>query len=85
MADWGIDPVVTHQGRVDKSLWAPSGRYSDYVGLEGRHFVFLSGQENKSAAEDGGLIEVWTFRAVNRRPRSLALKAFRNQENYGIA
>ncbi|KAK4453096.1 hypothetical protein QBC34DRAFT_396268 [Podospora aff. communis PSN243] len=85
MTDWGIDPTVIHQGRVDKSLWAPSGRYSEYVGVEGRHFVFLPGQENKSVAEDGGLIEVRAFRAANRAPRSLGLEEFRNQENYGIA
>ncbi|KAK0626418.1 hypothetical protein B0T14DRAFT_424553 [Immersiella caudata] len=85
MADWGIDPVVTHQGRVDKSLWAPSGRYSEYAGVEGRHFVFLPGQENKSFAEDGGLVEIRAFRAIQRLPRSLGLKEYRNQENYGIA
>jgi len=68
-----------------KSLWAPAGRYSEHVGLEGRNFVFLSGQENKSAAEDGGLIEIQTFRAKDRRPRAPRLEEFQEFRNYRIA
>jgi len=47
--------------------------------------VFLPGEENKSIAEDGGLIEVQAFRAQGRRARSARLEQFRYQENYSIA
>ncbi|KAL2019621.1 hypothetical protein VTK56DRAFT_9436 [Thermocarpiscus australiensis] len=82
---WGIDPSVRLKGRVVKSLWAPCGQYSDQIGLEGRSFVFLPGQEYKSVAEDGGLIEIQVFRAIERRARAPRLEEFRVQENYGIA
>lgn len=85
IAGWGVDPAVWPKCRIAKSLWAPSPRYHDQVGFEGRNFVFLPGQENKSVAEDGGLIEIQVFRAKARRPRAPNLQEFRFQENYGIA
>ncbi|KAK3308744.1 uncharacterized protein B0T15DRAFT_117377 [Chaetomium strumarium] len=85
IASWGIDPNVRPKGKVAKSLWAPSGMYYDEVGFEGRNFVFLPGQDHKSVAEDGGLIEIRAFRAKERRARAPRLEEFRYQENYGIA
>jgi hypothetical protein len=85
IASWGIGPSVRPKGKVAKSLWAPSGMYYDDVGFEGRNFVFLPGQDNKSVAEDGGLIEIRAFRAKERRARAPRLEEFRYQENYGIA
>ncbi|KAK0651714.1 hypothetical protein B0T16DRAFT_367938 [Cercophora newfieldiana] len=85
MASWGIDPTSQSRGRVSKSLWQPTGRYSEFAGLEGRNFVFLPGQENKSIAEDGGLIEIQVLRAKDRLPRAPKPQEFRNQENYRIA
>lgn len=82
---WGIDPNVRPKGKVAKSLWAPCARYNDQVGFEGRNFVFLPGQEYKSVAEDGGLIEIQVFREMERRPRAPRLEEFRFQDNYGIA
>jgi len=85
IAAWGVDPVVRPNGKIVKSLWAPSALYADQVGLEGRNFVFLPGQEHKSVAEEGGLIEIQVFRARERRARTPRLEEFRYQENYGIA
>lgn len=85
IAAWGVDLVTRSSGKVVQSLWAPGARYNDQVGFEGRNFVFLPGQENKSVAEDGGLIEVQAFRAQGRRARSARLEQFRYQENYSIA
>ncbi|KAK4679952.1 hypothetical protein QC764_208710 [Podospora pseudoanserina] len=82
---WGIEPAVKNNGRVVKSLWAPTARYMDQVGIESRNFVFLPGQEHKSVAEDGGLIEIQAFRAKARRARAPKLEEYRLQDNYGIA
>jgi hypothetical protein len=86
IAAWGIDPNEKPKGKVARSLWAPCAVYdSRRVGLEGRNFVFLPGQEHKSVAEDGGLIEIQVFRASERRARTPRVEEFRFQENYGIA
>ncbi|KAL2263485.1 hypothetical protein VTK26DRAFT_6601 [Humicola hyalothermophila] len=85
VAAWGIDPEVRPNGNVVKSLWAPGSQYQNQVGFEGRNFVFLPGEERKSIAEDGGLIEVQVFRAKERRARAPKLETFRFHENYGIA
>lgn len=61
MLSWGVEPGIQPQGRVAKSIWARSIQQTDQVGLEERNFVFLPGQENKSAPEDGGLIEIQSF------------------------
>ncbi|KAK3901853.1 hypothetical protein C8A05DRAFT_34460 [Staphylotrichum tortipilum] len=86
IAAWGIDPSENPKGKVARSLWAPCAVYDGRrFGLEGRNFVFLPGQEHKSVAEDGGLIEIQVFRAKERRARPPRLEEFRYQENYGIA
>jgi len=81
---WGIEPAARPQGKVVKSIWAPSW-FDDQVGFEERNFVFLAGQGIKSAAEDGGLIEVQAFRAKARKARAPKLEEYRYPENYGIA
>lgn len=87
IAAWGIDPAKLPQqhGNVRRSLWAPGTGYNGQSGLECRNFVFLPGQENRSPAEDGGLIEVQVFRAQGRMPRAPPLEEFHPQKNYGIA
>ncbi|KAK1778214.1 hypothetical protein QBC45DRAFT_168502 [Copromyces sp. CBS 386.78] len=82
---WGIDPTERPHGTVTKSLWAPAPRYNGQAGLECRNFVFLPGQETRSPAEDGGLIEVKVFRAQDRIARAFNLDQFHPQKNYGIA
>ena len=85
MVSWGIDPKLLSKGKVVKSFWEPGPIYNGQVGLEGRNFVFLPGQENTSVAEDGGLIEVQAFRAKKRRARAPRVEEFRYHQNYGIA
>ncbi|KAH8887358.1 hypothetical protein GQ53DRAFT_784319 [Thozetella sp. PMI_491] len=85
IASWGIDPKLQRVGCVAKSLWAPSNAYGGQVGIESRNFLFLPGQENKSVADDGGLIEVQVFRARDKSARAPRLDQFRHQDKYGIA
>lgn len=54
-------------------------------GVEKRNLIFLPGQENKSIAEDGGLIEIQAFRASARSSRAPVLDEFRYYDNYGVA
>lgn len=82
---WGIDPTEKQHGTVVKSLWAPGPSYNGQAGLECRNFVFLPGQETRSPAEDGGLIEVKVFRARDRKAQAPRLEEFHPQKNYGIA
>ncbi|KAK3403122.1 hypothetical protein B0T20DRAFT_17471 [Sordaria brevicollis] len=87
IASWGINPSTLPQqhGNVRKSLWAPGPSHNGQSGLECRNFVFLPGQEHRSAAEDGGLIEVQVFRAQGRTSRAPPLEEYHPQKNYGIA
>ena len=84
-ASWGIDLRTMTEGSCVRSLWQPGERWEDQVGYEGRSFVFLPGQEGRSVADDGGLIEVQAFRARDRKARAPRLDYFRSHDNYGIA
>ncbi len=53
-------------------------------GIESRPFLFTPEAGGRSAADDGGLIEVRIFRAKGRKRRAPSLEAFRPQEQYGI-
>lgn len=85
IVSWGIEPVLGKQSKVVRSIWAPGPQYGGMAGLEERNFVFLPGQENKSAAEDGGLIEIQVFRARARKARAPNLEEYRRSQAYGIA
>ncbi|KAL0467083.1 hypothetical protein QR685DRAFT_75025 [Neurospora intermedia] len=85
ITSWGINPTERQHGNVVKSLWAPGPSYNGQAGLECRNFVFLPGQETRSPAEDGGLIEVKVFRAQDRKARAPKVEDFHPQKNYGIA
>lgn len=54
------------------------------IGIETRYFHFMEGLDKKSAAEDGGLIEVQIFRSKGRKRRAPKLPEFREQDRYGI-
>ncbi|KAK4219213.1 hypothetical protein QBC37DRAFT_461735 [Rhypophila decipiens] len=82
---WGIEPVLGKTRQVVRSIWAPGGHLAYQAGLEERNFVFLPGQENKSAAEDGGLIEIQAFRAKGRSAKAPKVEEFRHPQAYGIA
>ena len=84
IASWGLDLETQSMGCVAKSLWAPSEKYGDQVGIESRNFLFLPDQEQKSIAENGGIIEIRVFRAKEKSARSPRLDEF-CQDSFGIA
>jgi hypothetical protein len=85
MVTCGRDLQERTRGVVCQTLWAPSKHWDQYAGIEGRQFIFLRDETTKSAAEDGGLIEVQVHRAKARSLRSPALKDFRQARQYGLA
>jgi hypothetical protein len=90
---WGIDTHTCSAGSVTRALYEPGDRWKDKaggiettaVGIESRYFHFMLGQDKKSVAEDGGLIEVQVFRCKSRRRVAAKLGEYRSQERYGIA
>lgn len=93
ITSWGINPKVKDKGLVEKALYEPSDRWDHKEdgttmkpeGIEARYFHFMGGEQEKSVAEDGGLIEVQVFRAKGRKRRAAKLDQYRHQDKYGIA
>ncbi|OIW29936.1 hypothetical protein CONLIGDRAFT_352577 [Coniochaeta ligniaria NRRL 30616] len=83
MVTCGQDLNQRTRGVICQTLWAPSNNH--YAGIEGREFMFLPDKTKKSAAEDGGLIEVQVHRAAARSLRSPSLQEFRQAREYGLA
>jgi hypothetical protein len=54
------------------------------MGTEMRPFFFANDEQVRSAANDGGLIEVLVFRAKGRKRKMPEPTDFKNQEKYGI-
>jgi hypothetical protein len=81
----GRDLEERHKGVISRTLWAPSDQLGAWAGIEGRQFMFLRDETAKSAAEDGGLIEVQVHRAEARTSCAPALSEFRQPRQYGIA
>ena len=75
-----------------RGLFDPSERwnYKDNgivmknCGIELRPFFFAKELMDRSAAEEGGLIEVKVFRARGRKRRLPQLEDFRSQDEWGI-
>ncbi|KAI2643263.1 hypothetical protein GGS21DRAFT_536750 [Xylaria nigripes] len=92
ISSWGINTNTCSTGVVVRALYQPSNRWgdesghneADYPGIETRYFHFMPGPGEKSAAEDGGVIEVQVFRCKGRKRIALELDSYRNQERYGI-
>jgi hypothetical protein len=90
---WGVNPRKNPRGQVLHGLYEPGGMWSDsennrtmfrHNGIESRPFLFTPEVDGRSAADDGGLIEVRIFRAKGRKRRAPSLETFRPQEQYGI-
>lgn len=81
----GRDLEERRSGVISRTLWAASDRQEVWAGIEGRQFVFLHDETAKSAAEDGGLIEVQVHRAGARTLCAPALREFRQSRHYGLA
>ncbi|RYO93619.1 hypothetical protein DL766_010542 [Monosporascus sp. MC13-8B] len=93
VSSWGINTTHNVTGSLSRALYKPGDRWKDkygdidtsQVGIEARYFNFMLGQDKKSAAEDGGTVEVHVYRANARRPIAPKLDEYRSQERYGIA
>ncbi|KXJ92791.1 hypothetical protein Micbo1qcDRAFT_173947 [Microdochium bolleyi] len=93
IVSWGIDTTQRNEGTVARALYHPStkqdnkraSREQPTTRIESRYFHFAPEREPKSAAEDGGLIEVRVFRCKGRQRVAAALDHYRDQEKYGIA
>ncbi|KAK8135886.1 hypothetical protein PG984_003826 [Apiospora sp. TS-2023a] len=100
ITSWGIsmksdkdgNPERPIRGTVVRALYEPRAQSQDKdlgtgareIGIETRYFHFMAGLDKKSAAEDGGLIEVQIFRSKGRKRRAPKLPEFRDQDRYGI-
>ncbi|KAI0515348.1 hypothetical protein F5B22DRAFT_656043 [Xylaria bambusicola] len=92
ISSWGINTNTRSAGIVVRALYKPDHKWEEaggnnaagYPGIETRYFHFMPGLDNKSVAEDGGVIEVQAFRCKGRKRVALELDSYRNQERYGI-
>ncbi|KAJ2980709.1 hypothetical protein NUW58_g6877 [Xylaria curta] len=92
ISSWGINTNTRSTGVVVRALYQPETKWGDacghneagYPGIETRYFHFMPGLDKKSAAEDGGIIEVQVFRCKGRKRIALELDVYKNQERYGI-
>ncbi|KAJ8121324.1 hypothetical protein ONZ43_g2192 [Nemania bipapillata] len=92
ISSWGINTDTHSTGIVVRALYQPDDKWGDacghnesgFPGIETRYFHFMPSLDNKSIAEDGGIIEVQVFRCNGRKRIALELDAYRNQERYGI-
>jgi hypothetical protein len=92
ITSWGTDVRTKPSGQVMRGLFEPSERWNyknegtvfKNMGTEARPFFFGNEEEEKSPADDGGLIEVLVFRARGRKRKLASPEEFRNQEVYGI-
>lgn len=92
ITSWGANSTTKPSGQVMRGLFDPSERwnYKDYGtvyknnGTEARPFFFAKEDTERSAAEDGGLIEVLVYRARGRRRRMPNPEEFKSQDRWGI-
>ncbi|CZS93168.1 uncharacterized protein RCO7_07817 [Rhynchosporium graminicola] len=92
ITSWGTNAKTKPSGQVMRGLFEPSGRWNykhdgtvyHNMGTEARPFIFGYEEEDLSAANDGGLIEVMVFRARGRKRRLQKPMEFKDQEAYGI-
>lgn len=92
VASWGTNPETNPRGQIMRGLFDPSERWNYEVdgtiyknnGTERRPFFFDKEVDGRSAANDGGLIEVRIFRAKGRQRRIPDPTKFRPQDHYGI-
>lgn len=93
ISSWGVNPRTNPRGQVLRALFE-ADKVGDLTedgrtalrsgGIESRPFLFTPEKDGRSAADDGGLIEIRAFRARGRKRRAPDLEQFRPQEQYGI-
>jgi len=93
ITSWGTNAYDKPSGQVMRGLFEPSERWNyksdgtiyKNMGTEARPFMFAEeGENSKSVASDGGLIEVQVFRAFGRTRKLAEPTDFKSQEAYGI-
>ncbi|KAH8595607.1 hypothetical protein B0O99DRAFT_686598 [Bisporella sp. PMI_857] len=92
ITSWGTNTKTKPNGQVMRALFDPSERWnSNHKGAvykdnrtEVRNFFFGNEDKYRSAATDGGLIEIAVFRAYGRRRKLAAPGEFKVQDGYGI-
>ncbi|KAI1436060.1 hypothetical protein GGR50DRAFT_686691 [Xylaria sp. CBS 124048] len=92
VSSWGIRADKCSTGVVARALYQPLDNWGDACGpnepscpgIETRSFHFTPALGEKSAAEDGGVIEIQVFRCKGRKRIALELDTYRNQDSYGI-
>ena len=93
VTSWGTNARANPSGHIMKGIFDPSGLWNyehsgvmyKNMGLEQRSFFFsFEEQDQRSAATDGGLIEVKVYRARGRSRKLPAPPDFKSQDGYGI-
>jgi hypothetical protein len=93
VTSWGTNARANPSGHIMKGLFDPSDLWNyehsgimyKNMGLEQRSFFFaFEEQDQRSAARDGGLIEVKVYRARGRSRKMPSPPDFRRQDDYGI-
>ena len=91
IASWGVNSRKDKNFQIMRGLFEPSDKWNYKVGhvvyknmgLESRPFFF--GMDNeRSAAQNGGLIEVRVFRGRGRVRKMPEPPEFKDQEQFGI-
>jgi hypothetical protein len=94
ITSWGTNSRTNPSGQIMKGLFEPSALWNyehngimyKNMGLEQRAFFFgteVQGDQ-RSAATDGGLIELRAYRARGRSRMMPKPVDYKNQEGYGI-
>lgn len=92
IAAWGTHSKTTPSGQVMRGLFEPSDKWNykyegqvfKNMGTETRPFYFAKEEEARSAANDGGLIEVLVCRAFGRKRKMPEPPDWKPQDEYGI-
>jgi hypothetical protein len=92
ITSWGTNARTKPTGQVMRGLFEPGDRWNykldgvtyKNMGTEMRPFFFNTEEEARSAANDGGLIEVLVFRARGRKRRMPKPTDFKDQEPFGL-
>jgi hypothetical protein len=92
IASWGTHSQTAPSGQVMRGLFEPSDKWNykhegttyKNMGTEMRPFFFAKEEEVRSAANDGGLIEILVFRAKGRKRKMPEPVNWKPQEQYGI-
>lgn len=92
VASWGTNSKTAGSEQVMRGLFNPSSKWNyrhegttfKCMGTETRPFFFAKEDEARSAATDGGMIQIQVFRAAGRKRKMPEPADYKPQERYGI-